>query len=324
MSDTLSLYGPMPDELLHSFIFRVLIRSGYKKECSSIVTQSGWACEPKLPPHCSWLFRADTQPNLVMYFTRSVGVKFVGNIFDSPLLSHHNFSQIFLNEKTKKAGGLALPINYCELCFREQILEFGFTYFKSSWIPSEQCTKHLHPLTLFLASKDVSSYDFISNPLGYCSDLNDENKYFEGFYCSNRSVFASSEQKFKLALCAKRKLTTFFMNEVPFFRHDFFRTYSEDMYRRVSSMKSLSLTSSGLEAEYDQVLLRYYHNVFEISPELLEKFFYGLVEVEYKYFDDAGTVSCKLIKDKSSCCYVCNYCFEVAETYNPTSILEIT
>lgn len=324
MSETLNLYGPMPDELLHSFIFRVLVRSGFRKECSSVVSQSGWACDPKLPPHCSWLFSVDIQPNLVMFFARTVGEKYVGNIFDSPLLSHHSFSKIFLNEKARKPDGLTLPINYCELCLREQILELGFTYFKSSWISSDRCTKHLRPLSLFQANKDVSCYGFISNPLGYRSDLRDENNYFEEFYSSNRSIFVSSEQKFKLALCAKRKLTKYFMNAVPFFQHDFFSKHSEDKYRLVSSMKTLSLTSWGLEAEYDRMLLDCYNKVVRLSPELLEQFFfYGLVEVEYKYFDNVGLVASKLMKDKGSYCEVCKHCFEVAERYNPASILEI-
>ena len=131
MSKYSYLNGPMPEELLHSFISRVLSRNGYFKECSSVVSKVGWHSRPSVPQHCSWLFSNKSQPNLAAFFYMSLGEEYVGNIFDSPLLYLRNFKQLFFNNSVKKTNyGYPLKIRYCEKCFNRQISEFGFTYFK--------------------------------------------------------------------------------------------------------------------------------------------------------------------------------------------------
>lgn len=328
MSKIINRYGPMPDELLHSFIFRVLSRSGYKKECSAVVSESGWTSRPKLPLNCNWLFDNRNQPNLVNYFANSVGERYAGNVFDSSVLLISNFKIMFLYETIKSPYyGLSIEIKYCEYCFKEQVSEYGFTYFKRNWMYNDVCEIHSLPLKLFQATTEVSCYDFALSPLKqFPLKFDETNNYEKAVYSPSQSDFVNDGQEFKFALCAKRAMIRFLLHTLAIFKYDFFNKYDEVKYRIASSFDNLDLNKRGMNAEYDAVLLRYYSKIIAKCPVLLEPFMMHRVdETIHKYFDeDTGPVESRLIKEKGRSCEECQFCFKQAKEFNPNCSLEIT
>ena len=315
----------MSDELLQSFIFRVLSRNGYKKECSSVVSKIGWNSKPKLPQSCSWLFSNKMQPNLAAFFAKSLGERYTGNIFDNPLLALYNFKKLFNYEVKNPSYGLSIKIHFCEKCFQEQYAEYGFTYFRRSWILNEVCERHLQTLEIFQASREVSSYEFVSSPLVTLNIDRDDDSFIDEYRISTDSNFTNIAEQSKFALCAKRTFTNNLLNFLYIFRYDFFNKHGENEYRLAKSIDTFSLTSGKLDAQYDEVLLEYHSKLRKKSSDFLDRnIMYGLEQVSFKYKDnELGEYTTLIMKDKDYRCSSCRRCYKVAKKFNPACSIEI-
>ena len=320
----------MPDELLHSFIIRTLSRHGYVRECSSILSKTGWVTRPSIPNNCVWLFSLKAQPELVTYFANVLGNKYLGNIFDSPLYAIHSFKKLFVIGKSfqkSNSCALSIQIKYCEHCFKKQIKEYGVTYFKHQWLSQSVCESHSIPLSYFQSTDELTCYNFVLSPLAQSLDATKKINNANTIHTSDISDFTTLKRKYKFAPCAKLKLTNFFLNNIPFFKADFFNQVSEDTFRVLSSLHYLQNATSGNKlSEHDKVLLKYYDKLIKISPGIIELFIsHGLAESQLTYIDDEiGVFTTTLYKDPNKHCSTCRSCLQVAEKYNENSIVEIT
>lgn len=326
MGDYFLQHGPMPGELLHSFVVRVLSSYGYIKECKSFLSKEGWVKDPELPSNCSWLFNKNRQPELVNQFAEMVGEKYKGNIFDSPLVPVANFKSIFLNNNYKIPHAYGcIHMSFCDCCFKEQLKEYGFHYFRYDWLLGDICKRHAKPLRKFQPCEATSTYDFVKSPHKQNPQKNyetNDQQLFGGVFIKD---FVNHGQETKIAPCAKHKIVRYLLNFSTAFKIDFFQKFNIEIYKFCLEYDGHDVYQSKPLKEYDRVLLRYYKKIQNDIPSLYELITsFDFQEVLYRYKDDKISMyETKVIKDKNTYCSSCKRCSVQAENYNSNSRLQI-
>ncbi len=151
----------MPDESLHSFIFRVLFRTG-NFDFSTVVKKGGWLQNPMIPPSTRDLFKLFDNKKLIKVFEASTVHSSAGCLFSVhfehlfPLEKARtwhkdgrvpSFREAFYPKLGSKAKGKSIEIRFCLQCMQASISNHGFAYFKSQWLYQTTCNVHSQALS---------------------------------------------------------------------------------------------------------------------------------------------------------------------------------
>jgi hypothetical protein len=144
--------GPALGESLHSFIFRVLNRTGHC-DFSTVLTAGGWGSKPSVPLSASKEFEGFNSHELLRVFEESTSSELMNSIFRSHfenlVPSHKNkirglllFRDVFCPVKKKHYAGTPTIVRYCIDCISHQIEINGFAFFKTNWNKNIRCEIH--------------------------------------------------------------------------------------------------------------------------------------------------------------------------------------
>ncbi|TVK97542.1 hypothetical protein AYI83_10280 [Shewanella algae] len=141
---------PLPNETFHSLIVRnamVKVGSIRLTELKGIISYDGhWKTFPKIIDNSllSGYSRSDIL-GFISNMCPAIGIYYKPDDFDLNLIYEYIFNDesFFFDELIINNTSL-IPsrVKYCSECFREQILNYGVSYFKIEWYNSFACSVH--------------------------------------------------------------------------------------------------------------------------------------------------------------------------------------
>ncbi|MCS0254115.1 hypothetical protein NDI99_22310 [Vibrio alginolyticus] len=303
MSDFHHGFGPMPDESLNGFIYRVLWRSGYR--CfHSILMTGGWGDKPSVPLAAKHEFNfLDRYLKLDLYEKTFRQEKNQLSIFSNPISHVNNFEKTFSPIKDVKSCGNPIQIKFCRKCIDVQIKESGFSYFKNEWLNEDFCKSHqtvLHAIDPRVNRKEI--FEVVQCILsGNCVD-----KYLckilDGFHAHTSMPLSKSEVKF--APCTKPLLINYLKSKSTCYPDgytelvDYGYLTKQERYATIKYKRSEEIKFSleehldfYLEFDYDSI------NKFLVEHLKLQSFSPAKANLHKRMY--------KLWKDRKSNCSLC-------------------
>lgn len=135
--------SPKLDESIHSFFLRIMLRTG-RENFTTIITQGGWGDTPSIPYEIrNELDMHDAHLFFYLFERRSYRKV---NLFDNDFSNVTLFRKTFFPDKKKSSCGRSVPLRFCPLCIEAQLVEQGYSYFKSDWLNTTFCKIHFVPL----------------------------------------------------------------------------------------------------------------------------------------------------------------------------------
>jgi hypothetical protein len=135
-------YASPLDESLQSYLFRILKLNGFYNYSSIIVSHSGWGNRPSIPFEAKHLLTGVNKSHLLLLLENSVNIP----KDESDFINHFDFIELFNKtfspQKVTKSAGKGMNIHFCPHCMKEQMRNYGYSYFKSCWTNQLYCMKH--------------------------------------------------------------------------------------------------------------------------------------------------------------------------------------
>ncbi|MFS1161262.1 hypothetical protein [Aeromonas salmonicida] len=256
--------SPKIDESIQSFIFRIIIRTGWE-DFSTVITHGGWGKIPSVP----YDIRCDINSHdWCFLFEKFESQLYVGKDFSlfRNRFSHATlFRETFFPNKKKSSCGSSVPLRFCRFCIENQLVEQGFSYFKLDWLNKKFCNVHSVPLhkirdclsisetrdtlkSIIFAEWDKIS-DFISMELSHSTVVSKKPRFDDA-----KAMLAIS-----FANCAKRDLIRYFTNQKDCCPNGLF-----------------SVADYGLLSEQDRYLIFVKRKVAFLKKQLEDAYDYGL------------------------------------------------
>ncbi|GAA5187118.1 TniQ family protein [Ferrimonas gelatinilytica] len=321
MSERFNPFAPMPEESLNSFVLRTLAVNGYHKECSWVISSSGWILDFSVPYNTKWLFDKSRQPELFSFFRENSGSARLGGVFDSPIMAIKNYRKVFAPEKPRERKSLGEgPIGFCKKCFEEQLSEFGFCYFKRDWTMSNVCHKHKIKLSYFVPDSRDSAVAIAANPMRYVGEpslqLSSEPHRYMSFLKENYL----EKENYKIASCAKHEIFVHLSAFASWIKKDILYNFPDDWYEFASRFDGRSINKSNTMLEFE-VRLEKKMGLIEkrLSSELYSLIESRFVNSFYSYEDDICRASGAILKSKYRSCVQCDKCLALANDYDKGS-----
>lgn len=149
-----------PDESLHSYLFRMLKVNGFNNYSSILVPHIGWRDSPSIPYEAIGILKGVNKSRLLKLIESSTHI----STKESEFVNHFDyvtlFKRTFSPPTSTKLVGKGLKINFCPFCIKEQIREYGYSYFKNSWTKYTYCLKHY---LLLLTLKPFNQSTMVKN-----------------------------------------------------------------------------------------------------------------------------------------------------------------
>ncbi|EIU7557774.1 hypothetical protein AB7W40_16725 [Providencia rettgeri] len=304
MSDFHHGFGPMPDESLNSFIYRVLRRSGHR--CfHSILMAGGWGDKPSVPLSAKHEFKfLDRYLKLDLYERTFRQEKNQVSIFSNPISHVNNLNKTFSPTKYVKSCGNTIQIKFCRKCIDVQIKESGFSYFKYEWLYEDFCKVHqsiLHAIDSRVSRKEI--FEVVQYILsGNCVDRF-LCKTLDGFYAYTSWPLSKSEIKF--APCVKPLLINHFKSKSTCYHNgytelvDYGYLTNKERQATIKHKRSEEIKFS-LEEYLDFYLEFDYESIIEFLKEQLKLQSFSLAKANlhkriYKVWKDRKS-NCSLCK----------------------------
>ena len=132
----------LDDESVHSWVFRNLNVLGSLNFTSVVGSNGKWVAEPRFTSSCYVDIESLDDVDLLAFFRRSgIAVK-SASMFDYPVDYLQSVERVFQGIDYVSYAKGSIPIRFCPFCIRSSIEEFGFAYFKSSWLYDVSCEGH--------------------------------------------------------------------------------------------------------------------------------------------------------------------------------------
>lgn len=317
MSINKKILGPLQDELLHSFILRVLLRSGYS-DFSTILTSGGWGHNPSVPFLVKSEFEVFCRRDLVRVFEMSTVCEKMDNIFGvhfSHLLPFEksltnfeksrvvSFRKVFYPEKNKCGAGQSMAVKYCMFCIHDQIKQYGFAYFKSDWSYHAHCEIHGKQLLTIKTGNGLSSMlediklvlrgkiPVNSQELDYADDNHHDNRF-------------SPSRFLKISPCAKHEIVNHLLMSCGFYKQGY-RSVAD--YGLLNANERLVFSKWQLREEVLSDIETYYEAALEKNYEDCMVFLNDKLKIiNVQYFDDMAPSDERwLLKSKARDCFKC-------------------
>lgn len=138
----------LPDETLHSFIFRVCLING--EEQFSDVTNNNiqWLKTLQINARTMKYFADYSDRDFLILMRNSWQAVKNRKMFGNPVEYMSQISILLRKQPLTRRGSHAYPLRYCIDCIRESIKDLGFGYFKSYWHYDFANYCHIHHKTL--------------------------------------------------------------------------------------------------------------------------------------------------------------------------------
>lgn len=317
MNKNKSLFGPMPDELLHSFVFRLLYRKGYGN-FSTILTSMGWGAKPSVPYSARKELEVFSCRDLIRIFEKSTFYSKEESIFnihfnhllpvDKYLAEYQRsqpmtFRSTFYPESEKYSAGRSIEVKFCISCIHFQIKKYGFAYFKSDWVHQSTCSEHAKPLYILMGNQGLSGMRESINQVlrgilpTSCLELK------EGMYdLDDGSCLASKVLSF--APCARPEIVKFLSTKI----NHFDKGYNELVdYGFLTTQERYIFSRWHLKEELCSYIERYYEVALEQNYEDIMVFLNDKMKIiNVHYIDDIAISDDRwLLKSKALKCNQC-------------------
>ncbi|ANS83977.1 hypothetical protein VSVS12_00141 [Vibrio scophthalmi] len=264
-----SYVAPQFGESLHSFMLRVLLRTGHGDLSGVLSKTGGWVRRPEIPYEIKDEFSSFKKTDLLSLYESYVMVFNSTRLFDNPFkhLYEENrganplvtsYKNVFHPNYNKNCQKSSFPIRYCGECIQYQIWKYGFGYFKAEWYDGKQCLVHSVDLSLGIMPLNETPYGYIQKILqgrtiNYHRSREDESK-----------VKLRAIEDAKFAPCLQRELVTF----LNFQLRSFPSGYAEILdYNFLYAHERLAISKLS------------FRNQLHVSPEV---FFEALIEKDYE------------------------------------------
>ncbi|EAS6659860.1 hypothetical protein EBG81_19560, partial [Salmonella enterica] len=157
----------LPDETLHSFIFRICLING--EEQFSDVTNHNvqWLKNLQLNVRTIKYFAGYSDLDLLILMRNSWQAIKSTTIFDNPVEYMSEINTLLRKQPLARRGTHNYPLKYCIDCIRESIKNIGFGYFKSSWHYelAGYCFIHNKALTHFKRNINMQPHEILKTIL---------------------------------------------------------------------------------------------------------------------------------------------------------------
>jgi hypothetical protein len=169
----------LPDETLHSFIFRVCLVNGNEKLADITDTKTLWRKNLQLNTKIMQYFTEYNDHDLLTLMRNSEQAKQDTKIFSNPVQHMSDIKRLLRKEPPKKWARPGGQLKYCIDCIKNSIREFGFGYFKSPWHAevSGYCFIHKKSLSHYPAHSQLKPHEVLKtilrgqHPIGSYSRL---------------------------------------------------------------------------------------------------------------------------------------------------------
>ncbi|MDR3105148.1 MAG: TniQ family protein [Yokenella regensburgei] len=164
----------LPDETLHSFIFRVCLVNGDENFADVTDHHVQWKEKLQLNVKTTKYFTEYSDNDFLFLLRNAWQAKRNIAIFDNPIEYMSEINSLLTRQRPRRGHGHNPQLKYCIDCIRESISKNGFGYFKSSWHHrfSEYCFIHNIPLTHYKKHSTVKPHEVLKtvisgeHPLG--------------------------------------------------------------------------------------------------------------------------------------------------------------
>lgn len=169
----------LPDETLHSFIFRICLVNGDENFADVTDQNVQWKEKLQLNVKTEKYFTEYSDNDFLTLMRNSWQAKKNIAIFDNPIEYMTEIKSLLKRQRPRRGHGHNNQLKYCIDCIRESINKNGFGYFKSSWhyMFSEYCFIHNIPLTHYKKHSTVKPHEILKtiisgkHPTGCYSEL---------------------------------------------------------------------------------------------------------------------------------------------------------
>lgn len=307
----------MNDESLHSFIFRLLYRKGYRN-FSTILTPMGWGAKPSVPYSARKELEVFSCRDLIRIFEKSTFYGKEESIFnihfnhlfpvDKYLTKYQTsqrmtFRSTFYPESEKYSAGRSIGVKFCISCIHFQIKKYGFAYFKSDWVHQSTCSEHAKALYILMGDQGISGMrESISQVLRgilptSCLELNKGIHDLDDGPCLASRVLS-------FAPCARPEIVKFLSTKINYFNNG----YNELVdYGFLTTQERYIFSRWRLKEELWSHIERYYERSLEQNYEDVMVFLNDIMEIiNVHYIDDIAMSDDRwLLKSKTLKCNQC-------------------
>ena len=292
----------MNGESINSFLFRTLVINGCR-DFSGVIHNGGWRLNPFMPDGYQYLLRDIEISKLVSLYEKTYGSDYLFDYMAFQLTSKESMSRPFTLYQTffsrEKDGTHDKKINlikYCPTCINEQILNSGFSYFKSEWNDSIYCEVHNSNI---YAISNTTNNKFLLKEINYVLTANPP----KSKQIVTESKIINKDFSFRIAPCA-RLIITFYAIKNNKIKPNL------NYYQSVESLNKQEFKFfynyliahhcfHSLSDTYDQLMVSDFRNFFYYLNDLCE-----IVNAEYK-INSIHIPNKFLLKAKKKLCSDC-------------------
>lgn len=296
---------PMDDELINSFIFRILLFNSCQN-FTGIIHNEGWRVNPFMPCGYEYLLRDIHISKLVYLYENAHEYDYLFDYMRLNLTSKESFSKpftlyqtFFSRKKDGKHDKQISLVKYCPECIKEQIKNKGFSYFKVEWSNSNYCEKHGCDIYTIDNKRDKFLFQELSNILS-------------GNFTKSKQIITAHKSNitnkvkdftFRVAPCARLIITFYAV------KHNKIKP-GLSYYQGIDSLNNEEFQFfynyliahycfHSLSDCYDQLMVSDFKNFFHYLNDLCE-----IVEAEYK-INSVPIPNKFLLKAKQKLCSDC-------------------
>lgn len=153
----------LPDETLHSFIFRVCLVNGDENFADVTDLHVQWKEKLRLNVKIMKYFTQYSDNDFLTLMRNSWQARKKVAIFDNPIEYMSEIKYLLRRQDSRRGHGHNHQLKYCIDCIRESINTNGFGYFKSSWHYrfAEYCFIHDIPLTHYKKHGSLQNHEIL-------------------------------------------------------------------------------------------------------------------------------------------------------------------
>lgn len=158
--------SPLPDELLHSWLYRVQAKYGVFKVDNLVGNKGHWLSFPKLPKNNIAIFAPLNEQAILAGLAYIGALAKTNHMFFEPHSNHeYTFQFIRDGKKSTASSWFTQPLRYCIKCIGTFLENNGYGYFKNSWYFHNFCEIHNSYLASPVELTRRTAFDEISKIL---------------------------------------------------------------------------------------------------------------------------------------------------------------
>ena len=293
------LYSPK-DESLQSYLFRTLKVNGFNNFSSILVPSIGWGDKPSISFEAKHLLLKINKSYLLGLFENSIRI--LEN--ESDFINHFDFiafyKKTFFPVKPTKSAGKGISINFCPHCMKEQMVTYGYSYFKSCWNNKTYCSKHSAKLLTIKPSHLSQLIKNINNVLRCKVDTN----FTSPSTIIKRPSKVISGRTVKFSPCAKNQLISWAIKTLKHYPIGYTDTFDYGLLTN-KSLKAFNLIKLRKEIMLNWELFYQQLTVYAYR-ELINYINCNMVFDRVRYQKDGIHSKSKVIlKNKTKSCSTC-------------------